>query len=47
VVKQIAYNDSIIAIKLQAEPINILVMQVYSCMSTAEYEDDEVEICMT
>ena len=41
VVKKIAYNDRIIAIKLQAEPINILMMQVY--MSTTENEDDEVE----
>jgi diphthamide synthase (EF-2-diphthine--ammonia ligase) len=30
-----------IAIKLQAEPINILMIQVY--MSTSEHEDDEVE----
>ena len=29
VVKKIVYNDRIIAIKLQAEPINILMMQVY------------------
>ena len=41
VVKKIVYNDRIIAIKLQAEPINIFMMQVY--MSTSEYEDDEVE----
>jgi len=41
VVKKIAYNDRIIAIKLQAEPINILMMQVY--MPTSEHEDDEVE----
>ena len=41
VVKKIVYNDRIIAIKLQAEPINILMMQVY--MPTSEYEDDEVE----
>ena len=37
----IVYNDRIIAIKLQAEPINILMMQVY--MLTSEHEDDEVE----
>jgi len=43
VVKKIIYNDRIIAIKLQAEPINILMMQVY--MRTLEYEDDEVEVC--
>jgi diphthamide synthase (EF-2-diphthine--ammonia ligase) len=30
-----------IVIKLQAEPINILMMQV--CMSTSEHEDDDVE----
>jgi hypothetical protein len=31
VVKKIVYNDRIIAIKLQAEPINILMIQVYMC----------------
>ena len=41
VVKKIAYNDRIIAIKLQAEPINILMMQVYMLIS--EHEDKEVE----
>jgi nitrogen regulatory protein PII len=41
VVKRIAYNDRIIAIKLKAEPTNILIMQVH--MPTSEYEDDEVE----
>jgi len=40
-VKKIVYNDRIIAIKLQAEPINILMIQVY--MPTSEQEDDEVE----
>jgi len=34
-------NDRIIAIKLQAEPINILMIQVY--VPTSEHEDDEVE----
>ena len=29
VVKEIVYNDRIIAIKLQAEPINILMMKVF------------------
>jgi len=29
VVKKIVYNDRIIAIKLQAEPRSILIMQVY------------------
>ena len=41
VVKKIDYNDRIIAIKLQAEPINILMIQVY--MPTSEHENDEVE----
>jgi exonuclease III len=41
VVKQIVCNDRIIAIKLKAEPVSILMMQVY--MPTSEYEDDEVE----
>ena len=41
VVKKIACNDRIIAIKLKAEPVNILIMQVY--MPTPKYEDDEVE----
>jgi exonuclease III len=41
VVKKIVYNDKIIAVKLQAEPINILMMQVY--MPTSEHEDEEVE----
>ena len=41
VVKEIVYNDKIIAIKLQAEPINILMTQV--CMPTSEHEDDEVD----
>ena len=30
VVKKIVYNDRIIAIKLEAERINILMMQVYN-----------------
>ena len=41
VVKKIVYNDRIFAIKLQAEPINILLMQVD--MPTSEHEDDEME----
>jgi hypothetical protein len=40
VVKKTVYNDLIIAIKLQAEPINILTLQVY--MPTSEHEGDEV-----
>ena len=35
------YYDTIIAIKLQAKPINILIMPVD--MPTSEHEDDEVE----
>jgi len=41
VVKRIVSNDRIIAITLQAKPINILIMQAY--MPTSELEDDEVE----
>ena len=41
VVQKVVYNDRNIAIKLQAEPINILMTQVY--MITQEHEDDEVE----
>ena len=40
-VKKIVCNDRIIAVKLKAEPVSILIMQVY--MPTSEYEDDEVE----
>ena len=40
VVQRIVYNDRIIAIKLQVEPINILMMKVY--VPTSEHEDDEV-----
>jgi exonuclease III len=41
VVKKIAYNDRRFAIKLEAEPKNILIMQLY--IPTAEYEDYEME----
>jgi len=41
VVKKIVCNDRIIAFKLKAESVSILIMQVY--MPTSEYEDDEVE----
>jgi len=41
VVRKIVCNDRNIAIKLKAEPVSILIMQVY--MATSEYEDDEVE----
>ena len=42
VVEKIVCNDRIIAIKLKAEQVNILLMQVY--MQTSEYEDDEPPI---
>jgi len=41
VVKKIVCSDRIIALKLKAELVSILIMQVY--MPTSEYEDDEVE----
>ena len=41
VVKKIVYNGRIIAIKLHAQPVSILMMQVY--IPTSEHEDDEVE----
>ena len=41
VVKKIVCNDRIIAVKLKAEPVIILIMQVY--MPMLEYENDEVE----
>jgi exonuclease III len=39
--EKIVCNDRIIAIKLKAEPLSILITQVY--MPTSEYEEDEVE----
>ena len=41
VVKKIVCNDRIIFINLKAEPVNILLRQVY--MPTSEYEDNEME----
>jgi len=41
VVKKVVCNVRIIALKLQAEPVSILIMQMY--VPTSEYEDDEVE----
>ena len=41
VVKKIVCNDRIIALKLKAEPVIVLIVQVY--VPTWEYEDDEVE----
>jgi exonuclease III len=40
VVKKIVCIDRIIAIKLKAEPVSILIIQVY--MPTSDYEEDEV-----
>ena len=40
-VKRIVCTDRIIGLKLRAEPVSILIMQVY--MATSEHEDDEVE----
>ena len=46
VVKKIVYNDRIIIIiKLQAEPISILMMEVY--MPTSEHEDEVEELYYT
>jgi nitrogen regulatory protein PII len=46
VVKKIVRNDRIIAIKLKAEPVNVLIMQMY--VHTWEHEDYEVEkLCDT
>ena len=39
--KRLFITTELLAIKLQAERINILMMQVY--MPTSEHEDDEVE----
>jgi exonuclease III len=41
VVKKNVYSDRIIAVKLQAEPVSILIVQVY--MPTSDYEDDKVD----
>jgi hypothetical protein len=41
VFKKIVYSDRIIAIKLQTEPVNILMLQMY--MATSEHEYEEVE----
>jgi exonuclease III len=41
VVKKIVWNDRIIAVKLNAKPVNILIVQVY--MPTSDYEDEEVD----
>jgi exonuclease III len=41
VVKKSVYSDRLIAVKLKAEPVSILIVQVY--MPTLDYEDDKVE----
>jgi exonuclease III len=41
VLKKIVCNDRIIALKLKAEPVSTLLVQVY--MPTSEYEDDSME----
>jgi exonuclease III len=41
VVKKIACNYRLIAVKLNAEPVNVLIAQVF--MPTSDYEDEEVE----
>jgi exonuclease III len=41
VVKKIVCNDRLIAVNLNAEPVNVLIVQVY--MPTSDYEDEEVE----
>ena len=43
VVKKIVCSDRIIALKLKAELVSILIMQVYMPTSEYSYEDDEVE----
>ena len=40
-VKKGVCNDRIIATKLKAEPVNVLIVQVY--IPTSEYEDNEME----
>jgi hypothetical protein len=41
VVKKIVCNDRLIAVKLNAEPINVLIVLVY--MPASDYENEEVE----
>jgi hypothetical protein len=43
VLKKIVWNDRIIAVKLNAEPVNILIVQVY--MPTSDYEDKDWNRC--
>jgi exonuclease III len=39
VVKKIVCNDRLIAVKLNAEPVNVLIVRVY--MPTSDYEEVE------
>jgi exonuclease III len=41
VVKKTVCNDGRIAVKLNAEPVNVLIVQMY--MPTSDNEDEEVE----
>jgi exonuclease III len=41
VVKMIVCNDRLVAVKINAEPVNVSIAQVY--MPTSDYEDEEVE----
>jgi hypothetical protein len=41
VAKNIVCNDRLIAVKSSAEPVNVLIVQVY--MPTSDYEAEEVE----
>jgi exonuclease III len=41
VVKKIVCNDRHIAVKLNAEQVNVLIVQVYT--PTSDYEDEEME----
>jgi exonuclease III len=41
VVKKSVYSDRLIAVKLNAEPVSILIVQVY--MPTSDYEDNKVD----
>ena len=38
-VKKNVYSDRIVAIKLETEPVNILMLQVYMATSEREYEE--------
>jgi hypothetical protein len=40
-VEKIVCDDRLTAVKLNAEPVNVLIVQVY--VPTSDYEDEEVE----